>query len=69
MRAQHVLSVNAWLLAFYRLLFLFVGNVTMKPDFFLAVLLPLFSSLLFRFVYIAAGKIASGNYLQDCDAD
>lgn len=27
MRAQCVLSVNAWLLTFPRLLFLFVGNV------------------------------------------
>lgn len=33
MRAQDVLSVNAWLLGFPRLLFLFVGNVTVKPDF------------------------------------
>lgn len=31
MRAQDVLSVNAWLLGFPRLLF--VGSVTVKPDF------------------------------------
>lgn len=33
MRTQRVLSVNAWLLAFPRLLFLLVGNVTVKPNF------------------------------------
>lgn len=33
MRAQCVLSVNAWLLTFSRVLFLFVDNVTVKPNF------------------------------------
>lgn len=69
MRAERVLSVDAWLLGFPRLLFLFVGNVTVKPNFVSLYYCPCLPVCFSGLYIIAAGKIASGNYLQDCDAD
>lgn len=60
MRAQRVFSVNAWLLGFPRLLFLFVGNVTVKPNFVSLYCCPCLPVCFSGLYVIAAGKSLLG---------